>query len=175
MTKEFVIPVSWSVATDLTVEAESLEKAIEKVKKMPDLPKDYEYIDGSFEVDLETAKELNQANEVSHLFESGQDEKNSIADAGIIQKMLVISTAHIREETGKWLSQASNFSTNGLVIYKKSKYGFLILVLDEDDLESEEIPEDLLQVIKFAQSIECDWVMLDYDAPKICELQTYEW
>ena len=48
--KKFRIPVSWSVAAVLTVEAQDLETALSYAKESP-LPDEYEYVDGSFKVD----------------------------------------------------------------------------------------------------------------------------
>ena len=54
--KTFKIPVRWELSSFVEVEAETLEEAIESAIKYEhevgyELPKDGEYIDGSFEVD----------------------------------------------------------------------------------------------------------------------------
>jgi hypothetical protein len=48
----FKIPVSYQMYGHVTVEADSLEYAIEKVEDGP-LPTDSSYVEGSFEVDRE--------------------------------------------------------------------------------------------------------------------------
>ena len=54
-TKLFKIPVTWAVYSTIEVEAESLEKAIEKFDEVEnlgfgyDLPSEFSYVDGSFE------------------------------------------------------------------------------------------------------------------------------
>ena len=50
--KEYRIPVSWSVCATMTIEAESLEDALEAAQDAP-LPTDSDYLEGSFKVDEE--------------------------------------------------------------------------------------------------------------------------
>lgn len=58
--KTFKIPVYWTESAEIDIEANSLEEAIEIVQyQYPNLPKEHEYIDGSFEVNEEVARELN--------------------------------------------------------------------------------------------------------------------
>lgn len=58
--KSFKIPVYWTESAEIDVEANTLEEAIEIVQfQHEELPKEHEYIDGSFVVDDEVAKELN--------------------------------------------------------------------------------------------------------------------
>lgn len=55
---KYTIPVFWSMANDIEVEADSLEEAI-KAAKDYDLPQEgAEYIDGSFTVNRECAEAL---------------------------------------------------------------------------------------------------------------------
>ena len=49
---EYCIPVSWSVCATMTIEAESLEDALEAAQNAP-LPTDSDYLEGSFKVDEE--------------------------------------------------------------------------------------------------------------------------
>jgi hypothetical protein len=49
---QYKIPVIWSMIGTQIVEADSLEEAIELAEDLP-LPKDGDYIEGSFEVDQE--------------------------------------------------------------------------------------------------------------------------
>jgi hypothetical protein len=50
---KYKIPVSWTAVAIVEVDATSLEEAIEKAQDAP-LPKESEYLDGSFEVDHAT-------------------------------------------------------------------------------------------------------------------------
>jgi len=52
------IPIEWSLCEEVTVEAESLEDAIQLANEVP-LPSNGEYIDGSFEVREEIVEECN--------------------------------------------------------------------------------------------------------------------
>lgn len=55
--KTYVIPVTWSVSNDITVEAASLTEAAEIARRL-DLPEEgAEYVDGSFEVNLDQYEE----------------------------------------------------------------------------------------------------------------------
>ena len=55
--KKFKIPVSWSAAADLIIEAKDLESAISDAKES-ELPEDWEYIDGSYKVDAHLIDEF---------------------------------------------------------------------------------------------------------------------
>ena len=58
--KEYLIPVYWEVGATVKVLANSLEEAIEEIDS-PEfaLPTDNDYVDGSFEIDLELARSIN--------------------------------------------------------------------------------------------------------------------
>lgn len=62
---EYVIPVSWSVFSTVVVKgAKSLQEAIELVEKYSDdipLPHETQYINASFEVDVETDEDAEYA------------------------------------------------------------------------------------------------------------------
>lgn len=54
--KTFKIPVTWEVYGEVEIEAENIEKALEKFNKNIDdipLPCDSEYVDGSFKLSHE--------------------------------------------------------------------------------------------------------------------------
>jgi len=90
-----------------------------------------------------------------------------------IHKMLDVSTAHLSNATLKWLGeQADSEDPNGLIVYAKSVYGFFIPIIDDDDSLSEDnnFPDDLRKVIEFAQSQECNWIMIERDAISIPNL-----
>ena len=61
--KFYEIPCAWEVYGTVEVEANSLAEAIEKVEAddFP-LPSRHSYVDGSFEVEIQVAEELNNEN-----------------------------------------------------------------------------------------------------------------
>ena len=61
--KFYEIPCSWEVYGTVEVEANSLDEAIEKVEAddFP-LPDRNSYVDGSFEVEVQVAEDLNNEN-----------------------------------------------------------------------------------------------------------------
>ena len=56
---KFTIPVSWTMITDMEIEADSLDEAITKAESQ-ELPEDGEYLDSSFDINYECAFELNK-------------------------------------------------------------------------------------------------------------------
>jgi hypothetical protein len=56
---KFNVLVSWTVCAEVSVEADTLKEAIQQVEDMPGLPEDGEYLDGSFEVNVEATEEVN--------------------------------------------------------------------------------------------------------------------
>ncbi|GAA0853951.1 hypothetical protein ABER99_20195 [Paenibacillus glucanolyticus] len=90
-----------------------------------------------------------------------------------IDKMLVLSTAHIMQETCEFLESRSC----PLIVYPKHEYGYIILVYTdtEDDDKCDVIPECLKGLLEFAARQDCEWIMLDRDASICAELPSYEW
>ena len=58
--KTFKIPVSWEMEDILEIDAKSLEEAIKIAEDMDHLPENGEYIDSSFAVNEDIAKEINE-------------------------------------------------------------------------------------------------------------------
>lgn len=95
-----------------------------------------------------------------------------------VEKMLVLSTAHILPETREMLDETEEFP----VVLIPREYGWLLNVPQadietEDDLKKsleDEIPADLLACITFAWKIGCEWLLLDSDGPVIAALTSYE-
>jgi len=54
----FSIPVEWTVCADVDIEASSHEEAMELARDA-DLPKDSEYMDSSFEINIECSESQN--------------------------------------------------------------------------------------------------------------------
>ena len=90
-----------------------------------------------------------------------------------IDKMLTISAVHV---TGETWDRLFNTICGGddidLCVYEKVEYGYFIHI--PDDYEDREIPEDLMECIKFAVEHDCVWLCLDRDAGIIKEILTYE-
>ena len=82
-----------------------------------------------------------------------------------IQKIMTLSTAHIKEQTAKFLDKSA---------YKKSEYGWF-LPIEDRSYDTTTIPEDLKKVIEFAKDHGCSWLCLDRDGPILDYLDTYEW
>ena len=58
--KVYSIPVHWAMSATVTIKAENIEEAIKKVSELPALPRRHaEYVDGSFEVNVEAAHDIN--------------------------------------------------------------------------------------------------------------------
>jgi hypothetical protein len=57
--RKFIIPIVWTLGANLEIEAESLDEAILMADSC-DLPKDGEYINGSFEVNKDVIPFLNE-------------------------------------------------------------------------------------------------------------------
>jgi len=57
--KPFKVCCSWTMTGEYEIEAETLGEAMELAEEETDLPKDPEYVDGSFEVRPEVTMELN--------------------------------------------------------------------------------------------------------------------
>lgn len=87
-----------------------------------------------------------------------------------ISRVLAASTAHISKETAEKL----NNEAFPVVAYDKNGYGWFILCVGFDDWKKY-IPEDLFQLMKFAEANGCDWLNLDGACPIIEGLKTYDW
>jgi len=59
--KQWIIPVSWEVCGTVTIEADTLESAMNEARygDVP-LPEDSEYVDGSFDVTIEDAETVRE-------------------------------------------------------------------------------------------------------------------
>lgn len=85
-----------------------------------------------------------------------------------IQQMLVLSTAHVTEETATMLDRAeANF-----VRYGKAEYGWFIPILDDPQPD---MPADLQACVAYAKTHGCTWIMFDCDALTVDDLPTYDW
>lgn len=96
-----------------------------------------------------------------------------------IAKMLVLSTAHLSEQTclaylpdcrpGKVLEEP-------IIAFEKGEYGWFVHVSEAPaDSEGPDVPLELRSAIHVARREGCQWIMFDRDGDTIDELPTYEW
>jgi len=83
-----------------------------------------------------------------------------------IHKILVLSTAHITEETSEWLIEEG---------YTNDEYGFWLYCKSDSMLKSPEVPSELKKVLIFAASKDCAYVKLDRDGDTVSGLNTFDW
>lgn len=93
----------------------------------------------------------------------------------VIHTMLDVSTAHLTASTLKWLwDETVSEDPNGFIVYAKSEYGYFIPIIDESLSEGNNIPDDLMQIIDFAQNQDCTWLMIERDGFTIDQLPLYD-
>ncbi len=93
-----------------------------------------------------------------------------------IEKMLAISTAHVSEVTSWYLNQWSvSPQVPPVICYPKGEYGWFVYVSLELVKTDDTFPSDLLVCIKYARSLNCDWIAFDRDATTIAALPVYDW
>lgn len=84
-----------------------------------------------------------------------------------IAKMLVLSTAHLAEETcNEWLADAP------FAVYQKGEYGWFVYVISD---YPEDLPEDLKACLDLAHGRDVEWIMFDCDGPFELTLPVYDW
>lgn len=88
-----------------------------------------------------------------------------------IQKVLVLSTAHVSYETSRKLD-AGEVS----LPVARWEYGWFVWVDEaagDDSLQN--VPADLEATLAFAKHLGCEWVRFDADGHEIEELPRFEW
>ncbi|RWM32602.1 MAG: hypothetical protein EOR77_21470 [Mesorhizobium sp.] len=88
----------------------------------------------------------------------------------MIIQMLELSTAHLSRQTADLIEMQTDDIP---IFYEKLEYGWWFPVLECSSPHT--IPEDLKQVLDFARSLNCQWVMFDRDADQHPSLPSYEW
>lgn len=95
-----------------------------------------------------------------------------------INKMLTISTAHIKPSTAKMLDEEANVGELGLTVYPKgpaeAPFGYFIYI-NPDESVSQTLPEELSNALVFATEHGCNILCLDGDGEIIEELPTFDW
>ena len=85
----------------------------------------------------------------------------------MIETMLALSTAHLREETcNDWLHRAP------FAVFEKGAYGWFVSIPQD---YPQDLPADLAECIAQARGLGCDWLMFDRDADTLTILPTYDW
>ena len=84
----------------------------------------------------------------------------------MIEKMLVLSTAHITPDTCNGYLRGRDAPC-----YPKGDYGYFVYV--EDDVP-DDLPDDLRACYAFASEHQCDWIMFDCDASPVDGLACYD-
>ena len=100
-----------------------------------------------------------------------------------INRMLVLSTAHVSQETADKLPRghadmvdddfggSSDVPSWGPAFARAE--GWLFYVGDAKTYE--DAPSDLKECVAFANSCNCVWLMFDRDGNEVPQLPTYEW
>lgn len=85
-----------------------------------------------------------------------------------IQKTLVLSTSHVSPFTREWLEENSYVA--GTPVWLNYEHGWILYVDKEEDLA---IPQDLLNLLQLAGSLQCSWLRLDQDGDVYEDLPVY--
>lgn len=88
-----------------------------------------------------------------------------------IQKMMVLSTAHMSPATAaNWILECP------WACYDKGDYGWFMYVCDDVGItEAAGVPPEIRSAIHVAKREGCDWIMWDCDSPLVDELPQYDW
>lgn len=83
----------------------------------------------------------------------------------LIHRMLDISTAHLSPESIQLLDAVKEGRNKecSLVLFDKGGYGYIIPIVDGDETDNSDLPDDLQDVIHFAKNLGCTWIMFDGD------------
>jgi hypothetical protein len=85
-----------------------------------------------------------------------------------IRKVLVLSTGHLTEETGR--------NYDEWPVIARYDEGFYVYVGAEDELPClRHVPDDLGRVVEFAKQHQCAEIKFDCDAEIVEELPVYDW
>lgn len=93
-----------------------------------------------------------------------------------IHKMLVMSTAHVSEETAKLIDEAYDRKHAWAPAFARAE-GWLFYVGDENPVVKHglDYPEEFAALFSFAMEQGCTWLMLDRDGDTVDNLPTFEW
>lgn len=95
----------------------------------------------------------------------------------MIEKMLVLSTAHLAPEVARDIDNPSSIEAQewreALIVYPHGEYGWLIYIPDHGI--DADLPPSLEACIALARAHSCSWLLLDRDAAEVSNIPTYEW
>lgn len=90
----------------------------------------------------------------------------------LIEKILVLSTAHISRAT------AERLETNeieGIYARQNDEYGWFIPLVDLDEVERAAVPYELLACLNLAREHDCAWLLLDESGETVPLLDRFDW
>lgn len=87
---------------------------------------------------------------------------------------LVISTKHVRKETGTMLDVSDASDVSGFPRFVGC-YGWIVFVSEPGSVITEDGYPDLLACLEWARAQGYDWLRFDGDADTVDALPTYEW
>ena len=92
-----------------------------------------------------------------------------------IAKMLIISTAHVSQETAKLLEGGDYKDVSELpLMFTWGDYGWLIWA-DCEPEEENGFPDDLQRCMDFSSKNGCAWLRLDCDGDQVDGLEYFDW
>lgn len=99
------------------------------------------------------------------------------------RKFLDASTAHVSEESAKWLDEQGRLAAavntdddeHPVIQIGRLTTGWFFYADPEDAPFSDPIPADVVALMREARKRGCHYVLLDRDAPAIDGLPVYEW
>lgn len=85
-----------------------------------------------------------------------------------VERMLVLSTAHLTEDTcNRWLSEEAGPA------YPKGEFGWFVYAHWSETVQP--MPAELAACLAYAVAKGCEWVMFDCDASSVEGLQLFDW
>ena len=90
-----------------------------------------------------------------------------------IEKLLVLSTGHLRAETAKAL-EADAVDIQD-VWETMNGFGFMTAAILSADAVSSGIPTELVNVARFANKLECTVIIFDGDGDDMDEFKLFDW
>lgn len=93
---------------------------------------------------------------------------------GHVELTLALSTAHVTEQSGKFLTACAEVPGGAALLVYEKPQGWWLLVHEQGDVPSS-VPDDVRAVLDYARSLSCCWVLLDNAADQVDDLPAYEW
>lgn len=87
----------------------------------------------------------------------------------MIGKFLEISTAHISEKSAKILEKDCP------PFIRQYESGFFITIPSEDIIDDVALPDEVINIIKYAWKNDIQMIILDCDAEIVEDIPVYEW